>query len=62
MTVKRGGLVGPRLTGLIGYLKGSGHLSYTTLQSFLDEGLGAALSTGMLVKAVNKVSQALHPI
>lgn len=62
MTVKRGGLVGPRLTGLIGYLKGSGHLSYTTLQSFLDEGLGADLSTGMLVKAVNKVSQALHPI
>ena len=31
------GLVGPRLTGLIGYLKGSGHLSYTTLQSLLPE-------------------------
>jgi transposase len=62
VTVKRGGLVGPRLTGLIGYLKGSGHLSYTTLQSFLDEGLGADLSTGMLAKAVDKVSQALHPV
>jgi transposase len=62
VTVKQGGLVGPRLTGLIGYLKGSGHLSYTTLQSFLDEGLGADISTGMLVKVVNKVSQALHPI
>jgi len=56
------GLVGPRLTGLIGYLKGSGHLSYTTLQSLLDEGLGASLSTGMLAKTVDKVSQALAPI
>lgn len=56
------GLVGPRLTGLIGYLKGSGHLSYTTLQSLLDEGLGATLSTGMLAKTVDKVSQALAPI
>lgn len=56
------GLVGPRLTGLIGYLKGSGHLSYTTLQSLLDEGLGTSLSTGMLAKTVDKVSQALAPI
>jgi len=52
----------PRLTGLIGYLKGSGHLSYTTLQSLLDEGLGASVSTGLLSKAVQKVSQALAPV
>ena len=56
------GLVGPRLTGLIGFLKGSGDLSYTTLQALLDDGLGAPLSTGMLAKVVNKVSQALQPI
>lgn len=61
-TLRREGLVGPRLTGLIGYLKGSGHVSYTTLQALLDEGLGAPLSTGMLAKVVDKVSQALAPI
>lgn len=60
--VRQGGLVGPRLTGLIGFLKGGGHLSYTTLQALLDEGLGAPLSTGMLAKVVDKVSQALQPI
>ncbi len=60
--LRQEGLVGPRLTGLIGYLKGSGHLSYTTLQALLDEGLGAPLSTGMLAKVVDKVSQALAPI
>jgi len=61
-SVLRGGLVGPRLTGLIGYLKGSGHVSYSTLQALLDEGLGTPLSTGMLAKVVDKVSQALAPI
>jgi|TARA_Y100000310_G_scaffold224824_1_gene226704 transposase len=60
--VRLGGLVGPQLTGLIGYLKGSGHLSYTTLQALLDDGLGAPFSTGMLAKVVGKVSQALAPI
>ena len=59
--LSKGGLVGPRLTGLIGYLKGSGDLSYTTLQALLDEGFGTSLSTGMLAKFVGKVSQALQP-
>jgi transposase len=60
--LRQEGLVGPRLTGLVGYLKGSGHLSYATMQTLLDEGLGATLSTGMLAKVVDKVSQALAPI
>ena len=60
--VRHGGLLGPRLTGLIGYLKGSGHLSYTTLQALLAEGLDTPLSTGLLAKAVHKVSGALAPI
>ena len=37
--VRKGGLVGPELTALIGYLKGNGHLSYATIQSLLDDGL-----------------------
>ncbi len=60
-TMSRGGLVGPRLTGLIGSLKGGGHLSYTTLQALLDQGLGAFLSTGLWAKVVHKASQALAP-
>ena len=57
--VRKGGLVGPELTALIGYLKGNGHLSYATLQSLLDDGLSCWLSGGMLAKVVQKVSQAL---
>ena len=60
--VRQGGLVGPGLTGLIGFLKGGTHVSYTTLQTLLDQGLGVALSTGMLAKVIDKVSQALQPI
>ncbi len=60
--VRQGGLAGPRLTGLIGFLKGGGHVSYTTLQALLDDGLGMPLSTGMLAKVIDKVSQALQPI
>jgi len=57
--VRKGGRVGPELTTLIGYLKGHGHLSYATIQALLDDGLSCSLSGGMLVKVVQKVSQAL---
>jgi len=57
--VLKGGLVGPRLTAMIGSLKGGCHTSYTTIQSFLGDVMGASLSTGMLAKVVGKVSSAL---
>ena len=57
--VRKGGLVGPDLTAMIGYLKGGCHASYTTIQSFLEDVMGSALSTGMLAKVVKKVSAAL---
>ena len=57
--VRKGGLAGPRLTALIGSLKGGCHTSYTTIQSFLGDVMGVPLSTGMLAKAVSKVSRAL---
>jgi transposase len=57
--VRKGGLVGPQLSALSGYLKGGCHTSYATLQSFLSEGMGCSLSGGMLVKVIHKVSQAL---
>ena len=57
--VRKGGLVDARLTAMIGCLKGGCHTSYTTLQSFLDDVMGVSLSTGMLAKVVQKVSDAL---
>ncbi len=59
VNVRKGGLVGPKLTALIGYLKGNGHLSYATIQSLLDDGLSCSLSAGMLAKVIQKVSHAL---
>lgn len=59
LEVQSGGLVGPRLSAMIGSLKGGCHTSYTTLQSFLTDVMGTQLSTGMLAKVVQKVSGAL---
>ena len=58
-SVRKGGLVGPQLSALIGYLKGGCHTSYTTMAALLSEGMGCSLSGGMLAKVVQKVSQAL---
>jgi transposase len=58
--VDQGGLVGPRLTAHIGYLKGACHASYRTIQKYVQEVLGVPLSTGQLAKAVGKVSAALE--
>jgi transposase len=57
--VERGGLAGPRLTALTGYMKGGCHASYSTVQAFLDDALGVALSRGQLCKLVGKAAAAL---
>ena len=57
--VRRGGLVGPRLSALIAYLKGGCHASYSTIQSFVNDALGARLSTGMIAKVIKKATAAL---
>lgn len=59
--VEKAGLVGPRLTGMCGYLKGAGHLSYTTLQDLLHQVFQLELSSGQLAKLMGKVSAALDP-
>ena len=58
--VRAAGLVGPMLTVLVAWLKGSAHASYTTIQTFLADVLGVGLSRGQLVRAVAKVSRALE--
>jgi transposase len=57
--VERGGLVGPRLTTLIAYLKGACHASYSTIRKFLRDVVGVTLSRGQLAKVIDKVSSAL---
>jgi transposase len=58
--IDKGGLVGPRLTALIAYLKGACHASYSTIRKFLRDVVGVSISRGQLVKVIGKVSQALN--
>lgn len=58
--VERGGLVGPRLTTLIAYLKGACHASFSTIRTFLRDVLGVTISRGQLAKVIHKASQALE--
>lgn len=57
--VTQGGLVGPRLTLLIAYLKGVCHASYSTVRLFLRDVVGLKISRGQLSKIIGKVSEAL---
>ena len=58
--VERGGLLGPRLTTLVAYLKGVCHASYSTVRKFLRDVVGVTISRGQLVKVIAKVAQALE--
>jgi|SRR6185436_15034134 len=53
------GLTGPRLTALIGYLKGACHCSYTTIKRFLRDLFGIKISRGYLAKVIAKVSDSM---
>src|SRR4051812_15732025 len=57
--VEKGGLVGPRLTTLIAFLKGFCHASYSTIRKFLRDVVGVTVSRSLLQKVIFKVSEAL---
>ena len=57
--VRKGGLVGPRLTALVAYLKGGCHASYSTVQAFLRDVIKVELSTGHIAKLIHKTGAAL---
>jgi transposase len=57
--IERGGLVGPRLTTLIAYLKGFCHASFHTIRKFLRDVVQVTISRGQLAKVISKVSAAL---
>src|SRR3954470_25019720 len=58
--IERGGLVGPRLTTLIAYLKGVCHASYSTVRKFLRDVVGLTISRGQLANIIAKVSEGLE--
>ena len=59
--VRRGGLLGPRLTALVGYQKGACHMSIETIRRFLRDVFQLPISHGQIVKTVQKVGAALGP-
>jgi transposase len=52
-------LFGPRLMAVTAYLKGRGHMSYTTIQATLKDILGIQVSRGFLANEVKQVSETL---
>ncbi len=57
--VRRGGLLGLRLSALVAHLKGVCHASYSTVQTFLRDVVGVTVSRGQLAKTVRKAGDAL---
>lgn len=55
----KAGLVGPRLTALVAYMKGVCHASFSTIRKFLRDVVGVKVSRGHLSKLVQKVSASL---
>lgn len=54
------GLVGPRLTALVGWLKGVCHMSFSSIRKYFRDVLGIPVSRGLLTKLVAKVSRSLQ--
>lgn len=48
--LKKAGLVGPRWTALIGYLKSACHMSFSSIRKFLRDCVGVTISRGHLRK------------
>jgi hypothetical protein len=55
----KAGLVGPRLTAFIGFLKGACHMSFTSIRKFLRDVVKVTISRGQLRKLIGKVSDSL---
>src|SRR5438093_2985077 len=58
--VVKAGLAGPRLTALVGFLKGACHASFSTIRKFLRDVVGVKISRGQLAKLVQKASASLQ--
>lgn len=58
--LQRAGLVGPRLTTLIGFLKSACHMSFSCIRKYLRDVVGVTISRGQLRKLVAKVTDSLQ--
>ena len=54
------GLFGPRLTALVGWLKGVCHMSISSIRKYFRDVIGVKISRGMIANLVHKVSQSLQ--
>jgi transposase len=59
--VRGAGLLGPRLSAFVAYLKGGCRMSYGLIATMFEDVLGLEVSTGQLAKVVQKSSLALAP-
>jgi len=59
--IRKGGLLGADITAMAAFMKGSCHMSYTTIQQFFKGLMKLDISRGVLCKATQKVSKALQP-
>ena len=60
MGIERGGLVGPKLTTLIAYLKGVCHASFSTIRKFIRDVVHLTISRSQLAVIIGKVTRALE--
>ena len=61
LAVAATGLIGPRMMGLLLFLKGALRTSYTGIQEFLGQVLGLEVCRGYLAKVMMRGSAALEP-
>lgn len=59
--IRKAGLVGPRLTVLVAYLKGVCHTSCSTIRKYFRDVLGVSICRGQLAKVIGKVTAAMAP-
>ena len=59
--VRAAGLLGPRISALVAYLKGGCRMSYQLIATLFQDVLDLPVSTGQLAKVIQKSSQALAP-
>ena len=57
--LKKAGLVGPRLTALVGYCKSACHMSFSSIRKFLRDVVKVTISRGQLRKVVAKVADSI---
>lgn len=57
--IRQAGLVGLRMTALIGWLKGVCHMSIGNIKKYCRDVIGVRLSRGLIQKLIGKVSESL---